>query len=103
MPFPTVSNLISYVSSSCPNLRAAQEADYGQYNPLRLEQLIHRAFHAIVHANQRWPGSRETFARQLVGGVEAHFRAAAQLAGRMVKDVGGAFGEEGVALRIGVG
>ena len=44
-----------------------------------------------------------TFTRELVGGVEAELGADGHFGGGVVEDVGGAAGEEGVALGVGAG
>ena len=55
-----------------------------------------------VHADEGGPGAVESFARQFACGVEAEFAADGHLGGCVIQHVGGAAGEDGVALGIGV-
>ena len=73
------------------------------FNTSRLEPGINFLFHRLIHLDERRPGAFETFAGNFLRRVKTHFAAAGDFAGRVVKHVGRAFGEEAVALRIGVG
>ena len=59
--------------------------------------------HRFVHADQRRPRALETFAGNFLRRVDAEFAADGDFAGGVVEHVGRAFGEDAVALRIGVG
>ena len=61
------------------------------------------AFTAVIHLDQRRPGALETFAGNFLRRVNAQLAAAGDFARRVVEHVGRAFGEDAVALRIGVG
>ena len=59
--------------------------------------------HAFIHLDERRPGAFETFAGNFLRRVNAQLAAAGDFARRVVEHVGRAFGENAVALRIGVG
>ncbi len=59
--------------------------------------------HDFIHLDERRPGAFETFARNFLRCVDAEFAAAGDFAGGVVEHVGRAFGEDAVALRVGVG
>src|SRR2546425_13131131 len=70
---------------------------------LGFDWFLHFRLHRGIHLDERWPGAFEAFARQFLRRVNAEFAAAGDFAGGVVEHVGRAFGEEAVALRIGVG
>ena len=79
---------------------------YGSRKPLKSQfakELFHLRLYRGIHLDERRPGAFEDFARQFLCRINAEFAAAGDFAGRVVEHVGRAFGEEAVALRIGVG
>ena len=70
---------------------------------LFFKQPVNLSADFIAHFNQRRPGAFESFAGNFLRGVKTHFAAAGDFARGVVEHVRRAFGEEAVALRIGVG
>ena len=66
-------------------------------------ELFHLRLHRGIHLDQRRPGAFEAFAGNFLRRINAKFAAAGDFAGGVVEHVGRAFGEEAVALRVGVG
>jgi len=69
---------------------------------LFVEQRIHSLSHGLIHLDERRPGAFEAFAGESFRRINAKFAAAGDFARRVVEHVGWAFGEEAVALRVGV-
>jgi len=67
------------------------------------EQRVNFLSDVFIHFNQRRPGAFEAFAGNFLRRVYAEFAADGDFAGGVVEHVGRAFGEEAVALRVGVG
>lgn len=67
------------------------------------KELVDSFLGGWVHLDEWGPGAFEAFARKFAGGVEAEFAAAAEVRRGVVEDVGWAFGEDGIALGIGIG
>src|SRR5437773_7581522 len=67
------------------------------------KKLFHLRLHCRIHLDEWRPGAFETFAGEFLRRVYAEFAAAGDFAGGVVAHVGRAFGEDAVALWIGVG
>ena len=67
------------------------------------KQLLHLRLHRRVHLDEWRPGAFEAFALQFLRRINAEFAAAGDFTGGVVEHVGRTFGEDAVALRVGVG
>ncbi|MDB6018182.1 MAG: hypothetical protein JWR19_2671 [Pedosphaera sp.] len=70
---------------------------------MAVEEGVHFGLDGGVHLDEGGPFAFEAFAGEFAGGVDAELGADGEFAGGMVEDVGGAAGENGVALGVGVG
>ena len=70
---------------------------------LFLEPRVYSHSRCSIHLDERRPGAFAAFAGEFLRRVEAEFAAAGDFVGGVVEHVGRAFGEEAVALRVGVG
>ncbi len=68
-----------------------------------INKRINFRLHRLIHLDERRPRAFETFAGNFLCRVNAELAAAGDFARRVVEHVGRAFGEDAVALRIGVG
>ena len=68
-----------------------------------IKELFHLRLHAFIHLDERRPGAFETFTGNFLRRVNAQLAADGDFARRVVEHVGRTFGENAVALRIGVG
>ncbi len=88
---------------TCISRGHSREGKEFQHGWSQVPKSFHFRLHRGIHLDERRPGAFETFARDFLRRVDAEFAAAGDFARGVVEHVGRAFGEDAVALRVGVG
>jgi hypothetical protein len=85
-----------------PNSKANQYQSL-LHRLLPVEKFFHPRLHGSIHLDERRPGAFKAFAGKFLGCVNAEFAADGDFAGGVIEYVRWTFGEDAVALRVGVG